>query len=371
MGSAEPGREVRAFALNHPFGPRRSWALRGLSDPRSKRWPVRTSSLRAARSLELEYAEALRAGGAADSSVLHSRLRGRDGKGPFGARALRGVEAPGGRFERGRGANGSRSARCRELFGVLGIEAFWRPDLGVLRDSRGRAFGAEVLESFGALGAEALGSRYRGLFGAKGASSFKGSWCEGLHGGSRYRRLFGARRPESPGRAEPAWLTEQVPGRLGSSSRSAASETRWPSSWWSVRQRRGAQASGRVRATEDEGGKRHERVLPVSGGSGQEETWRSREDEEGSGRWCGLTANPATRDSAWSKASKSRRENRGSRFVGDRVSLQRQGGSFSRGGRRLCRAAKPLNEQGPQGGCGMKQAHEPQSGANRREAENA
>lgn len=34
----------------------------------------------------------------------------------------------------------------------------------------------------------------------------------------------------------------------------------------------------------------------------------------------------------------------------------------------LCRAAKPLNGKSPGRGCGMKQAHEPESGANRREA---
>jgi hypothetical protein len=37
----------------------------------------------------------------------------------------------------------------------------------------------------------------------------------------------------------------------------------------------------------------------------------------------------------------------------------------------LCRAAKPLNRKSPERGWGMKQAHELQSGANRREAVNA
>jgi len=64
------------------------------------------------------------------------------------------------------------------------------------------------------------------------------------------------------------------------------------------------------------------------GGPGS--TWRSKEPEEGSGRGQGLTAEPPICDSAWRNASKSRHAVCGSRFVGERIAGQRQGGSSSR-----------------------------------------
>jgi hypothetical protein len=90
------------------------------------------------------------------------------------------------------GARGAESSSER-----LGTEALWRPAPGALRSFWSRVFGAEVSEPFGALGAEALGSRYRRLFGAMGASGFEGSGCRRLHVGSRYRRFPGARGPGS------------------------------------------------------------------------------------------------------------------------------------------------------------------------------
>jgi hypothetical protein len=66
-----------------------------------------------------------------------------------------------------------------------------------------------------------------------------------------------------------------------------------------------------------------------TGDSGLEITWRSIKPEEGSGRGRGLTADPTTRDFAWKKASKSKRMDRGSRFFGERILRQRQGGSSS------------------------------------------
>jgi hypothetical protein len=68
----------------------------------------------------------------------------------------------------------------------------------------------------------------------------------------------------------------------------------------------------------------------VTRDSGSEITWRSSKPEEGSGRGRGLTAALSTRDSAWRKASKSRRLDRGRRFVGERARSQRHGGSSFR-----------------------------------------
>lgn len=300
-----------------------------------------------------------------------SRRRCRAVRRPFGVRALRDVEARGARQRGCPGANGSRSTRCRELFGASWYRGFLEAGAGgssELLEPCLRSRGVGALRGSWRRGSWVEVSRAPwgcGCFGLRGVMVWKVAW------GSRVRRLFGVRGPDSLDRAALAWLKEQVPGRLESSSRSAASETRWPSSWRSARWRRDVRASGRARATEGSSEKRHERLLLVSGGSGREETWRSREDEEGSGRWSGLTAYPAARDSARSKASKSRSEICGSRFVGERASHQRQGGITSRGGKVLCRAAKPLNVSSPQGGCGMKQAHELQRGANRREAESA
>jgi hypothetical protein len=70
-----------------------------------------------------------------------------------------------------------------------------------------------------------------------------------------------------------------------------------------------------------------------TGDNGLEITWRSIKPEEGSGRGRGLNADPTTRDSAWIKASKSKRLDRGNRFIGERILRQRQGGSSSRRGR--------------------------------------
>jgi hypothetical protein len=77
-------------------------------------------------------------------------------------------------------------------------------------------------------------------------------------------------------------------------------------------------------------GRRHERLFP-----GKPEQWlgdrlEEHKPEEGSVRWRGLTTDPANRGFTWSKASKSAGLDRGHRFVGERDSLERQGGKFGR-----------------------------------------
>lgn len=170
------------------------------------------------------------------------------GKVPFGVRDLGCVVVHGARWFRpeASAAHGARGARRR-------IGASWyRGSLEAKRRGLSRAPGAAPSEprcrSPSGLRIPRLlgrGIQARRAFGASGSAGSR--WC-GLHGGSRVRRLFGAGDPEGLGRAALAWLKERDLGRLESSGRSAASETRRPDSWRQGRWRCDAGVSDRSRS---------------------------------------------------------------------------------------------------------------------------
>jgi hypothetical protein len=190
-----------------------------------------------------------------------------------------------------------------------------------------------VSGSFGTLGAEALESRYRRLCSVLGALSFTESWCGRLHGA---RGVTGS----SELGASRALIVRRSRGsrssiREGSRARAGRRSRRRDGQILGCERAGGGMSRPAAAATSSKTGAGNAMSVCTWGtrDSGPEITWRSSKPEEGSDRGRGLTAALATRDSAWRKASKSRRLDRGSRFIGERARSQRHGGSSSRRGR--------------------------------------
>lgn len=215
--------------------------------------------------------------------------------------------------------------------------------LGALRGSWCRDSSDRALEAREALSVEVPEPRCRGPSGLSGprlssrsvgvrsnlsvASDSSGSWCGRSSTGCR-AELFGA-RVGGPARgvivAQRAGTGKARKARAGRRSRRRERQV-------SVRECAGGDLYGPAAALAPSKGRAVNvmsvRVWGIRRG-GPRSTWRSKKPEEGSGPGRGLTAELWARDSAWRKASKSRRLVCGSRFVGERTSRQRHGGSSS------------------------------------------
>lgn len=202
------------------------------------------------------------------------------------------------------------------------------------RGSRGverRGSRAEVSRPFGVFGTEALESKCRSEVDLLRGFGLQRVMVWPVSSGPQGRALRGLVRRTGAGhhRGSRAGTGKARKARAGRRSRRRERQVL-------VRERAGGELIGSAAALASS----KEREVNVTsvrtwgtrcGGPGS--TWRSKKPDEGSDRGRGLTAEPPIRDSAWRNASKSRRVVCGSRFVGERIAGQRQGGSSSRRGR--------------------------------------
>jgi len=156
---------------------------------------------------------------------------------------------------------------------------------GALRSSRSPAFGAKGSEFFGAPRSEALESRHRRLFGTGGASSFRGHGVVGCMGARGFKGSSESAVPKAlsgrHSRGSKSEFWEGSKARAGR--RSRRRERQLPGG----QSAEGGSSPPSVALARSKTGTRNVRSVCLwgTGGSGREEAWRSRETDEGSGRW--------------------------------------------------------------------------------------